>query len=142
MVRPPYLTSNVAFFAALIAGNVAEAQQQNSKAKPEVPAISSADLGLDYKKLVGKRVRVTDCTIIGAKLEIAGCPIPAGNSYGGMINVGYGSADRADRKRAMEECNTGKPEKRCVAEVTGTVRESLLGSVVGLDNATLRWREP
>ena len=99
------------------------------------PAISGEDFVLDYKKYIGKRVTITDCLINAARHEFAGCFVGAPV----MIDVGYGGADREIRRRAMAECNAAAIEKRCYARVTGRVRNSLAGAVIGLDDATLVW---
>lgn len=99
------------------------------------PMLTGEDFVLDYKKYIGQRVTITDCLINGAKLEFAGCfvGVPV------MINVGYGGADRETRRRAMAECHAEEVVKRCFARVTGRVRKSATGAVIGLDDATLIW---
>lgn len=129
-----------AFFAICMA-LCGEASAQTRKPAAEPLSMVASELALDYKTLIGKRVTVTDCIMVGARLEFAACPIIAGEGVSGMINVGYGKADRAARKRALEECADVKPNRRCVAEVTGKVRGSMTGQVIGLDDATVRFRE-
>lgn len=102
------------------------------------PTLDGEDFVLDYKKYIGQRVTVKDCLINGAKLEFAGCFVGAPV----MINVGYGGANREIRRRAMSECHGAEIVKRCFAQVTGRVRKSLSGSVIGLDDATLVWAVP
>lgn len=103
-----------------------------------VPELDGESFILDYKKYIGKRVTVAGCLINGARLEFAGCFVGAPV----MINVGYGKADRDVRKRAMAECAQADITKRCFAKVTGKVRGSMTGQVIGLDDATLVWSVP
>ena len=116
--------------------------QQPKSAPAAMPRMEAADLALDLKKLVGKRVTVTDCLVSGARIEFAVCPIITKNGIAGMIRLGYADADRAVRKRAVDECSDVKANKRCMAEVTGRVRESATGQVIGLEEATLNWIVP
>jgi hypothetical protein len=115
------------------------AQSSNQRRSASTAGVlSGEDLVLDFKKFIGKRVTVTDCMIVGARLEFAACFV----GMPVMINVGYGDADRAVRKRAMERCADVGIRRECFARVTGRVRGSLTGQVVGLDQATIEWTNP
>lgn len=134
------LASSVNFFASLSVALVlsAPAVAQAPPKSKTVPVLSGEDFALDYKKYIGQRVTVEDCLIVGARLEFAGC-FP-GTAV--MINVDYRNSPREVRKRAMERCSLPEVKKECFAKVTGKVRGSLTGQVIGLDDATLEWLQP
>lgn len=123
--------------AVLLALSFAPAMAQQRPA-PSVPVMEGEDFVLDYRKFIGRRVTVQDCMIVGAGLEFAGCFVGAPV----MINVGYGSADRAVRRRAMERCGEVGIKAECFARVTGRVRSSVTGQVIGLDDAVIEWARP
>ncbi|MCO4053424.1 MAG: hypothetical protein HEQ16_05115 [Bosea sp.] len=105
---------------------------------PAAPVLAGEDFVLDYKKFIGKRVTIRDCVIVGARLEFAGCFV--GTPV--MINVRYGDADRSVRKRALDRCSEVGVKRDCFARVTGRVRRSITGEVIGLDGASLEWLTP
>lgn len=122
-------------FAAALASGAAFAQQEPRK-------ITAIDLGLDYKPLAGQRVRLTDCIMSAARIDFASCPIVTNSGIGGMIKVEYAASDKRGRRRALDECSDFQPKRRCVAEVVGRVRGSLVGNLVVLQDATIEWKQP
>lgn len=101
--------------------------------------MTAADLAFDIDRSVGKRVTVTDCILVQAQFDRALCPILTKTGMAGVLSINYAASDRASREKAVNSCTTLDPKIECFAEVTGVVRKSEMGGVIGLERATLRF---
>ena len=97
--------------------------------------IDMVDFVVDQKDLVGKRVRLTGCTITGASAVVVLC-----TSEVASIPLEVDTIAREDLRRALRACSGFDRRQACRAEVEGTVVQKPVGLQLG--QSIIHWASP
>ncbi len=103
--------------------------------------MTAEDIAFNLDTLQGATVTVIDCILFQAQFDRAFCPILTKRGLAGVLNIGYSKDARGSRERAVNSCFRDEPKQECLVEVTGIVRKSVVGGVIGIDGATIKFRD-